>query len=200
MANGESWSVNQCVNCANMDISSRNPYDSSEACCGHYRKYYKPTDNACCAEHFIYDATRYDATRENPSSNCYLTTITCEILGDEDNCSTLETLRIFREEVLKKNAEYHDLLCEYDIVGPLIAHAIRNSLDPQTISRFLMDTYIEPTKNCILEGKIELAISIYKYMVEELKKLCGIPKMTYAKDIEPTGKGYIKGLGFQHRR
>lgn len=195
MANGESWSVNQCVHCANMDLSDRNPYDPSEAWCGYYRKYYKPTDNACCAEHFI-----HDATRKTTSSSCYLTTITCEILGDEDNCSTLETLRIFREEVLKRNTEYHDLLCEYDIVGPLIAQAIRNSLKPQTISRFLMDTYIEPTKACILEGKIELAISIYKYMVEELKKLCGIPKMTYAKDIEPTGKGYIKGLGFQHQR
>lgn len=129
-----------------------------------------------------------------------MTTITCEILGYEDDCSTLQTLRMFREEVLKKDEKYHDLLCEYDIVGPLIAAAIRNSLKPQTISKFLFDTYIKPTEICIVNHKIDLAISIYKYMVEELKHLCGIPKMTYDENIEPTGKGYVKGLDFQHQR
>lgn len=57
MADGESWSVNNCANCANMNLKDRCSYDSSKAWCGYYRTYYPPTDRACSG-HFIYDASR----------------------------------------------------------------------------------------------------------------------------------------------
>lgn len=193
VANGESWSVNTCADCVYMNLSERSPYDSSKAWCSERRSYYPPTDRACSSR-FKYDESR------NSSSGCYLTTITCEILGYEDNCATLQTLRLFRDEVLMQDEQYHNLLCEYDIVGPVIADSIRKSIKPKEISKFLFDTYIEPTKNCIQMGKFELAVSIYTYMVEELKKFCGIQDIEFDHTMEPTGKGYLKGLGFPHQR
>lgn len=193
MADGQSWRVNTCADCVYMNLSDRSPYDSSKAWCSERRAYYPPTDRACSSR-FKYDESR------NSSSGCYLTTITCEILGYEDNCATLQTLRLFRDEVLMQDEQYNNLLCEYDIVGPVIADSIRKSIKPKEISRFLFDTYIEPTKNCIQMGKFDLAVSIYTYMVEELKKLCGIKTRSYDDTIKPTGKGYVKGLGFQNQR
>ncbi len=193
MADGRSWSVNTCSFCTHMNLEERNPYDRSEAWCSERRKYYPPTDRAC-SSYFMYDESRA------PSSGCYLTTITHEILGYEDTCATLQIMRFFRDEVLMKEEKYHTLLCEYDVVGPIIAEAIRKSIKPKEISLFLFKTYIEPTTNCIKKGHFDLALLIYKYMVEELKKFCGIKEVTFNMTMEPTGKGYLKGLDFQNQR
>lgn len=185
---GTSWRVSKCKDCMNMVLSDRWTLDRSKAWCSVRREYYDPNDSAC-SNHFENDDTK------NPPINegCYLTTIVCEILEYEDDCSILTSLREFRETTLKQNEEYHDLLCEYDIVGPVIAEAIRSSLKPKVLSQFLLTNYIEPTVKCIELDKTDLAVSIYTYMVEELKKLCGIPKIEYDRSLNPTGKGYIKG-------
>ena len=193
MADGQSWYVNTCADCVYMDLKERCKYDNSRAWCSERRDYYPPTDRACSSR-FKYDEAR------TSSSGCYLTTITHEILGYADTCDTLQTMRLFRDEVLMKDEKYQNLLLEYDVVGPVLADAIRKSRKPKEISRFLFDTYIEPTKNCIQMGKFELAVFIYTYMVEELKKFCGIKTVAFDSTMEPTGKGYIKGSGFQHQR
>lgn len=186
---GTSWSVCECKDCVSMDLSDRSPYDSNKAWCSEYREYYNPNSRAC-SNRFTNDDYKNPPSLDPP---CYLTTIVCEVLGYSDDCQILNILRKFREEILKKDIKYHDLLCEYDIVGPVIAQSIRKCLNPDIFSRFLLETYIIPTVECIENGKYELAVNIYKYMVEELKKLIGISKIDYDKNIIPTGKGYIKG-------
>jgi len=185
---GTSWYVSECKDCVSMDLSDRSPYDSNKAWCSERREYFNPNSRAC-SNRFKNDEYK------NPTvdSACYLTTIVCEILGYSDDCKTLNILRIFREEILKKDIKYHDLLCEYDIVGPIIAKSIRNCLKPEILANFLLINYINPTVECIENKKYELAVHIYKYMVEELKKLVGASKLEYDKNIIPTGKGYIKG-------
>lgn len=185
---GTSWYVSECKDCEYMDIKDVSPYDSGKSWCRERREYVDPYSRAC-SNRFKNDDIK------NPPSNegCYLTTIVCEVLGQPDNCPTLNTLRVFREEILKKDEKYHDLLCEYDIVGPVIAEAIRSCLKPIVFSKFLLDTYIEPTVKCVHEEKYELAVMIYKHMVEQLKTLVGVKTIEYDKNIIPTGKGYIKG-------
>ena len=190
---GTSWYVSTCGDCSNIDMNDENKYDSSERWCSERRMYVSPHDRAC-SNRFIND----DIKNPPSYSGCYLTTIVCEILGKDDNVKELQVLRTFRDEYLKPNQEYHDLLCEYDIIGPIIADAIRNSLKPKELSEFLFETYIKQTVNAIYEHKYSLAIEIYKYMVNELKKVVGISERTYEKSITPTGKGYIKEKDFQH--
>lgn len=185
---GTSWYVSHCKDCINMNLNDRSKYDLNKAWCSERREYIDPYSNACS------NRFQNDDVRNKPSIEpCYLTTIVCEILGYPDNCSILNTLRVFREEFLKTEEQYHDLLCEYDIVGPILADAIRNCLKPNVFATFLLENYIEPTVNCIKEGKYDLAVMIYQYMVNQLKTVLNINSTEYSKEIIPTGKGYIKG-------
>lgn len=186
---GTSWYVSHCYDCSALDNSDVNRYDSNERWCSEYRKYVNPNDSAC--------STRFrNDEAKNPSSNyssgCYLTTITCEILGMEDDSEILTTLRMFREEYLKKNEKYHDLLCEYDIIGPVIAESIRKCTKPDVVAKYLLETFIQPTVTCIQEERVDLAIAIYSNMVNDLKNFFMIKEVSY-EGITPTGKGYIKG-------
>lgn len=190
---GTSWYVSACKDCISIDLKDRNKYDETEAWCNERRMYVDPNSRAC--------SNRFENDdRKNPPSEslCYLTTITCNILGMEDDCTILNTLRKFREETLRSDPQYHQLLCEYDVVGPVISEAISKSLKPHDLASFLMQAYIQPTVICINEGKTELAVWIYIYMVEELKKLCGIKEVEYDESMIPTGKGYLKDSGYQY--
>ena len=178
---GTSWYVSECKDCVSMDLNDRSPYDSNQAWCSERREYINPNSRAC-SNRFINDDYKNPPSLDPP---CYLTTIVCEILGYSDDCKILNTLRIFREEILKKDIKYHDLLCEYDIVGPVIAQSIRACIKPEVLANFLLITYIYPTVECIENKKYELAVNIYKYMVEELKKLIGISKIDYDKNKNP---------------
>lgn len=189
---GTSWYVSTCADCAHIDMNDANRYDSSERWCSEKREYVSPHERAC-SNKFMND----DIKNPPSSEACYLTTIVCEILGKKDKCRELQILRTFREEYLKSDKQYHDLLCEYDIVGPIIASSIRNSLKPKELADFLYETYIKETVKCIEEHKYLLAIEIYKYMVNELKKCVGIKEVKYDENLVPTGKGYIKEKGSQ---
>lgn len=189
---GTSWYVSNCSDCVNINLNDKWKYDKSKCWCSERREYVSPHDKACS------NRFENDDVKNPPKTDCYLTTIVCEILGNQDNSHELKVLRIFRDEYLKPKKEYHDLLCEYDIVGPIISEAIKNSLKPEVFSKFLYDTYIKQTVICIEEGKYNLAVEIYKYMVNELKKCIGIKEQIYPEDLVPTGKGYIKDLGSQY--
>lgn len=191
---GTSYYVSYCKDCLNMDLNDRWKLDRSKAWCSVRHEYYSPTDKAC-SNHFINDESR------NPSNTgCYLTTIVCQILGYEDDCEVLKTLRGFRENVMKKDEKYHLLLCEYDVLGPMIAEGIRDSLKPAQFANFLYQSYILDVTEAVKEEKYEAAVMIYSYMVGQLKNLFHLENISYDKAMEPTGKGYLKGLDFQHQR
>ncbi len=184
---GTSWYVSNCKDCENIDLSDRWKYDKNKAWCSERREYVNPSDRACSNQF------RNDDSKNPPSSgSCYLTTIVCEILGFSDDCDTLTTLRNFRENVMKKDEKYRPLLCEYDIVGPMIADGIRNSLKSYDFSKFLYESYLTGIVEVVKEEKNELAVIMYSYMVGSLKKIFGLENIDYNKEIEPTGKGYIK--------
>ena len=191
---GTSYYVSHCKDCISMNLNDRWALDPSKAYCSERKQYFDPNDRAC-SNRFQNDESR------NPSSTgCYLTTIVCEVLGFEDSCRELDTLRSFRENVMKRDEKYHTLLCEYDAVGPLIAEQIRNSLKPKDFCQFLYQSYIVDVVSAVEEGKSDLAVMIYSYMVGKLKNLFGLEEITYDPQLEPTGKGYFKGSDFQNQR
>jgi hypothetical protein len=189
---GTSWYVSNCKDCVSIDLKDRNKYDTSEAWCSEYRRYVNPNDRACS------NRFKNDDYKNPPSSDCYLTTIVCEILGYPDDCDTLKTLRSFRDEYLKQNEEYIPLLLEYDIVGPKIAEAIRKSLKPDVFAHYLLSNYITPTVKCVKSKNYDLALLIYQYMVTELKGLFHLELTEDTKGKIPTGKGYVKELDSHH--
>ncbi len=192
---GTSWYVSNCKDCINMDLNDRWKYDRNKAWCSERREYVNPNDQAC-SNRFQND----DSKNPPIESPCYLTTIVCEILGYPDYCSTLNTLRYFRENIMKKEEKYLPLLYEYDVVGPLIADSIRDSLKPYDLSKFLYEVYIINVEQAVKEEKYDLALIIYSYMVGKLKEVFGLQNVDYNKEKEPTGKGYLKDLGFQYQR
>lgn len=116
-----------------------------------------------------------------PGGGCFITTIVCDMLGFDDKCNILETLRGFRNNVMQKNPEYKDVLYEYDAVGPEIAKAIRDEEDFELING-MVDFYIIPTVNRIREKKYDDAVSIYKHMTKSLEAYYGIKYDVKAPD------------------
>ena len=102
------------------------------------------------------------------SSGCYLTTIMCKLLNYPDDNYYLNTLRKFRDNVMKPNPKYIPLLLMYDFVGPMISYKLE--IDPQGkyLANIFFNKYITKAVSAIEEEKYETAINIYKAMTEEL--------------------------------
>ena len=110
----------------------------------------------------------YDNSRSHSSSGCYITTIMCHILGMTDDNYYLQTLRNFRDNVLKKDEKHFPLLIQYDKIGPFIAASLENDKYGKEISESLFTNYIQKTVAAIEEGKPNTAINIYVAMTNSL--------------------------------
>ena len=101
---------------------------------------------------------------EKSSSSCYLTTVTCQILGLSDDSIYLQTLRKFRKDCLQKQPyksetltekdkskkmTYLEILTEYDEVGPIIARKIMADKEKEQLARQLFAEYIAPIVECL---------------------------------------------------
>ena len=131
------------------------------------------TDSKCYS--FCEAYSRSNSCRQNmydysqgSSSGCYLTTIMCHILGYPDNNYYLNTLRKFRDNVMKNNQEYIPLLITYDIIGPTIAYELAHDKDNKEIATVFFEKYIVKSVEAIEEQKEKEAINIYKAMTETL--------------------------------
>ncbi len=126
-------------------------------------------------------------------SGCFITTITCEVLGYEDNCELLTVLRNFRENYLKKDSKYLPLLLQYDQIGPIISNNIFAREDKYPLCLGLLIDYLIPCANLIKEGNFEFAVNIYVNMVTKLQEEFGIDwikaDLGADYDIETLGKG-----------
>ena len=108
--------------------------------------------------------------KNESSSTCYLTTAMCEILNEPDNCYVLETLRSFRDNVMKNDENCTPLLEEYDVIGPQICKKLYQDEQKEVIARSMLYLRIYPAINAIKNEKYDDAIEIYKDMTELLKE------------------------------
>jgi hypothetical protein len=63
------------------------------------------------------------------SGGCFITTVTCDILGKADHDPVMDSLRSFRDGVLQKAEEYDSVLKLYDKVGPVISFKLFHDKD-----------------------------------------------------------------------
>lgn len=114
--------------------------------------------------------------KENPKClcgevkpDCFITTLTCELLGKNDNCFELEILRKFRKEYLELDTEGNELLRKYKIYSEFLVPMIIKDVEKMKISHDIFTKFIEPTSKLILLNKNLEAIRIYSNMVYYLQ-------------------------------
>ena len=130
--------------------------------------------------------------RHEESSGCYLTTIVCNALRAQDNSSTLNTLRKFRDEVLQKDSKYDAILEQYDTVGPKIARCINSDNDREYIASLAYFNCLLPICRCIKAKKIEEAVAGYEEMTSIFIEYYGL-KEQYDDVVSLEGRN--KGHG-----
>lgn len=154
--------------------------------------------NKCCSYSYS-DCANYKY--EKSSSGCFITTVVCDTLGMDDNNIYLTLLRKFRKEYLQKKPEGLKVLEEYDTIGPVIAHCIRNDEKKQEVAQGVFINSIIPVINDICEGKNVSAINrytsmtrnlIYKYGLETLTlSVPGVNVYDYNNDKSMMGHGRL---------
>ena len=128
----------------------------------------------------------------NNGSGCYLTTIMCKILNYPDNNYYLNTLRDFRDNVMKKNPEYIMLLVTYDTIGPMISYNLSIDKNRKDIATAFFGNYITKAVDAINEEKYGEAINIYKGMTFSLAERYNINVNLVSPDTDNID---IKNLG-----
>ena len=103
----------------------------------------------------------YESSRNSSSSGCYLTTIMCKILKYPDNNYYLNTLRKFRDEVMKPNPKYIPLLLTYDNIGPMIANSLEHDSAKKEIAYTFFTHYITQAVNAIENKKYETVYKLF---------------------------------------
>ena len=120
---------------------------------------------------FYCSTSRYsecDYYKEHNSS-CYLTTACVMTKGLPDDCYELETLREFRDQWLKKQADGERLIKRYYDIAPRIVSEINKREDSKIIYEKLYDSLVEPCVKMIKEKCFEEATELYKKTTVELE-------------------------------
>lgn len=97
------------------------------------------------------------------SGPCFITTVTCDILGKDDNDIVMQKLRSFRDNILQKNEEYHDILKMYDSIGPVIVENLVNDSEKEIITPKLY-SILERITRLIDKCKNKHAVEKYRQM------------------------------------
>lgn len=102
---------------------------------------------------------------------CFLTSACVFHKNLPDNCYELSTLRSLRENNMKPNPEYLELISEYEIIAPKMLLKINNASNKNEILDHIYSNLILPSISLIESGKHTEAIEYYGNYVNEMKKL-----------------------------
>ena len=144
----------------------------------------------------------YKNSSQHTSSGCYLTTVMCNILGYPDDNYYLQTLRTFRDTVLKKDIKYYPLLVTYDVIGPTIAINLSKDQNKEAIAKTMFNNYISKAVNAIEENKVNEATNIYVAMTNVLAEKYNINTNIITInpeniDIDTLGHGRTRKKAYQ---
>ncbi len=187
-----------CAACTYLGENS----DSGKYYCSHKGAWVSACDPRCSSQ--VYAYSRSDEARKNMyeysrnfGTGCYLTTIMCNILGYPDNNYYLNTLRNFRENIMKQNSKWISMLVIYDMIGPMISFQL--SIDPhrKAIAETMFNNYITKAVMAIEKEKYQEAVTIYLAMTNALADRYGINMNVIAPsineiDMNTIGRGRIK--------
>ena len=162
---------NKCGSCVNLKLNE--PISGGYKCV-RLSGVHTINEEKCGWRYEIDEDRDYDMLERNNRSDCYLTTIICEILGLDDNCEILTIMRHFRNDILQKNLKYIGILVEYDMIGPMIANNLKNDENSLWIAKELLEHYIKPIIIYINNRDYDNAIVLYQNMTNLLKENYGI--------------------------
>lgn len=129
-------------------------------------------NNESIPSSYVNDYCKYDYKASNcpfykqygpSSSSCFITTVTCDILGKEDNDYVMQKLRNFRDNILQKGEEYYEILKLYDVIGPMIADKLRQDEEKELFVPVLY-TILQRIVKLIDIKDYETAIEKYRIM------------------------------------
>ena len=102
-----------------------------------------------------------------PPEGCFITTACCEVLGLDDDCFELRTLRRYRDEVLaKRPGGVADIAAYYELAPLILARLPREAR--QMRLRSVYARYILPSALAARLGLDTLAYRLYVRMLTEL--------------------------------
>jgi hypothetical protein len=123
-------------------------------------------------------AELYADDKCTPPEGCFITTACCDILGLNDDCFELRTLRRYRDDVLAARRGGAADISRYYALAPVILRAIP-AWDRAHVLRSVYVRYILPAAVAARFGLNALAYRLYARMISEL-----------ARDFAPAyGKG-----------
>lgn len=160
-----------CSECTYLDVTKLR--ENGYYCEKHY-EYVSPCNIECDRFCKAYRRSSEEAKQLRESfanrnnSGCFITTIVCEILNNDDNVKYLQTLRRFRNEVLQKNEEYKNILVNYDLIGPMISKSIKNDEFSYKFADIIFNRAIKPICNLINQNNYDEAIKLYEDMTMQL--------------------------------
>lgn len=103
------------------------------------------------------------------TSFCFITTVTCEILGKPDDDPTMNGLRGFRDNILQKDEKYHDILKMYDTIGPIIRGEIKKDVDKDKKAESIF-AKLERIVDIVNNGEYDRATR--RYIMMTLRLVC----------------------------
>ncbi|HRX94048.1 MAG TPA: hypothetical protein P5158_08035 [Chitinophagaceae bacterium] len=102
--------------------------------------------------------------------DCFITTACVTEKGLPDNCYELESLRMLRENYMRKTKQGRDLLKEYETLGPNVVSAIALYSNRSEIYDYLYQHMITPALRLIREGKPQQAVDWYAAFATEIER------------------------------
>lgn len=183
-----------CNDCIKLETDNRASLKETKYYCKELHQYKNPNEEQC--SYFSYNRESNKKPNDGfTPSGCYITTMVCNILGYEDNCSLLSLLRKFRENVLKCDFRYYQLLIQYDMIGPVLSKAILEKEDNYSYALHMCTDFLLPCASLIKEGMLDGAVEVYKNMVQSLSEDFNIvipePKRSANYEINTLGKARI---------
>ena len=155
----------KCGSCAEFEDVNGGQYDKNNSdyikgYCAWYHAYYYP-DDSC---------HHYKGT--SSGGGCYITTMVCNVLGYEDDCDVLNTMRSLRNDVLQKDPKYSLILYEYDTIGPKIAEKLQK--EDASFVKKIYEGCLLPIVDLIKNKNNEKAINKYVEMTRSLEECYGL--------------------------
>jgi hypothetical protein len=104
------------------------------------------------------ETTRYQIKKQD-SGWCFLTTAACDVMGREDDCDELQTLRFYRDGWLREN--YPEDIARYYDRAPWIVAKLADHPNHDAIYQTAWHSFIVPAVLCIKQGHNVAAYAIY---------------------------------------
>ncbi|MEY2924800.1 MAG: hypothetical protein RLZZ337_1348 [Bacteroidota bacterium] len=103
----------------------------------------------------------FDPDTSDKDDECYLTTICVHLLGKQDDCYELQTLRSFRDKYIAKQSQGKQLIDSYYLHVPAIVTSICKSHNKLEIAQAMYTDLVTPTIHLIEQNRLKEAAEYY---------------------------------------